>query len=93
MRGKLLGGLSAREADRFRAGHPDFRCTRLTVDLFKPPVRAPVWTTTRLARDGNRIKVLEVTIHQDDGPAGQGLAVLLRQGEQPSPTAASANTA
>jgi hypothetical protein len=83
MRGKLLGGLTAREVDRFRAGDPELRCTRLTIDLFRAPVMAPVRTAARVVRDGKRIKVLEVTIHQEDGPVGQGLAVLLRRGEQP----------
>lgn len=83
LRGKLLGGLTAREVERFRAGEPGFGCTRLTIDLFKPPAMAPVWTVTRLVRDGKRIKLLEITIEQEDGPVGRGLAVLLRRGEQP----------
>lgn len=83
MRGKLLGGLTAREVERYRRDHPGLRCTRLTIDLFRPPVMAPVRTSVRAVRDGNRITVLEVGIHQEDGPVGQGLAVLLRNGDQP----------
>lgn len=84
LHGRLLGGLTARETERTRADDPDLACGRLTIDMFRSAPMAPVRVGSRTIRSGRRIVVLEVTIEQDDGPIGQGRAVLLRRSEQPA---------
>lgn len=86
LHGRLIGGLTARAAEQARADAPEMVCSRLTIDLFRSVPLAPVRVETRPVRAGRRIAVLEVTIEQDDGPVGQGRAVLLRRSEQPSGT-------
>lgn len=86
LHGRLIGGLTARAAEQARAADPDLACSRLTVDLFRSVPLAPVRVTTRAVRQGRRITVLDVSVEQDDGPVGQGRAVLLRRSEQPSGT-------
>lgn len=84
MRGRLLGALAAREVDALAQIHPDFRCTRLTMEMFRGPKMAPVRVAPpQVIRDGNRIRVVEVTVLQGDDAVGQAKAVLLRSGEQP----------
>lgn len=83
LRGRLLGGLVGRDVELFRTDHSGFRCARLTIDMFRPPLIRPLRTETSIVRDGNRIKVLETTILQEDGPIGQGKSVLLLEAEQP----------
>jgi hypothetical protein len=86
LHGRLIGGGTARAAERARAADPDLACSRLTVDLFRSVPLAPVRVTTRPVRQGRRITVLDVSVEQDDGLVGQGRAVLLRRSEQPSGT-------
>jgi acyl-CoA thioesterase superfamily protein/acyl-Coa thioesterase superfamily protein len=86
LHGRLIGGLTARAAEQARAADPELACCRLTVDLFRSVPLAPLRVETRTVRAGRRIRVLDVTIEQDDGLVGQGRAVLLRRSEQPSGT-------
>lgn len=79
LHGRLIGGLTARATEAARAGEPDLACGRLTIDMFRSARVAPVHVGTRTVRAGRRIVVLEVTVEQDDGPIGQGRAVLLRR--------------
>lgn len=83
LHGRLIGGLTARATEQARAGDPDLACGRLTIDMFRSAPVAPIRVDSRTIRSGRRIVVLEVTIEQDDGPIGQGRAVLLRRSEQP----------
>jgi len=83
LHGRLIGGLTARATEQAREGDPDLACGRLTIDMFRSAPVAPVRVGSRTIRSGRRIVVLEVTIEQDDGPIGQGRAVLLRRSEQP----------
>jgi hypothetical protein len=83
LHGRLIGGLTARAVELARAGDPDMFCSRLTIDMFRSAPLAPVRATARSIRSGRRIAVLEVTVENDDGPVGQGKAVLLRRSEQP----------
>lgn len=79
LHGRLIGGLTARAAERARADDRDLACGRLTIDMFRSARLAPVHVDARTIRTGRRIVVLEVTVEQDDGPIGQGRAVLLRR--------------
>lgn len=83
LHGRLIGGLTARAAERARAQDPDLACSRLTVDLFRSVPLAPVRAVTRPVRSGRRIVVLDVTVEQEGAPVGQGRAVLLRRSQQP----------
>jgi hypothetical protein len=84
LHGRLIGGLAARAVEARHAADPDLLCTRLTIDMFRSASLAPVRVTAHPARSGRRIAVLDVTVEQDDGPIGQGRAVLLRRSEQPA---------
>ncbi len=86
LHGRLIGGLTARAAERARAEVPELACGRLTVDLFRSVPLAPVSVTTRAVRTGRRIVVLDVSVEQDGALVGQGRAVLLRRSEQPEGT-------
>lgn len=62
---------------------------RFTLELFKAARRVPTSTSTELLRDGRRIRVVQVRIHQhasDDATAtlvAQGNVVFLKQGTNP----------
>ncbi len=83
LHGRLLGGLTAREVEAFRADDPALACARLTIDLFRTARLTPLQVETRVARRGGRIAVLDVIIEQNGEAVGQGRAVLLRRSEQP----------
>ncbi|MBN9493353.1 thioesterase family protein, partial [bacterium] len=80
LHGRVVAGLLAFEIDR-RHGDPAFLPTRLTVDLYRMPRFAPVTVETRIARDGNRIRVVDADFLSDDVSIGRASCVLLRQGE------------
>src|SRR5262245_31763002 len=58
MHGRLLSGLMSRQFQR-DYGDPAFQFTRLTVDLFRQAMMAPVEVQAKLVRDGNRIRVVD----------------------------------
>src|SRR3954468_6699389 len=59
MHGRVVVGLLAFAIEE-RHGSDDFVPARLTVDMFRlPNINTPVEVTTRLVRDGMRIKVVE----------------------------------
>jgi Thioesterase-like superfamily len=83
LHGRLLGGLTAREVEAFRADDPALACARLTIDLFRTVRMSPLQVEARLSRRGARIAVLDVTIEQNGPSVGHGRAILLRRGDQP----------
>jgi hypothetical protein len=86
LHGRLIGGLTARAVEHAHADDQDLICSRLTIDMFRSAPLAPVRVAVRPIRTGRRIAVLEVTVENDDGPVGQGKAVLLRRSQQPEGT-------
>ena len=58
LHGRVITGLLAFAIEQ-RHGADDFVPARLTVDMFRLPTLAPIEVTTKLIRDGQRIKVLE----------------------------------
>jgi hypothetical protein len=58
LHGRVIIGLLAFVIEQ-RHGADDFVPARLTVDMFRLPNLAPIEVTTRLVRDGLRIKVVE----------------------------------
>ena len=64
-------------------GGPEFHPARLTVDLFAPVRTEPLIPVTEEIRSGNRIRVADVTLLQEDKPVARATLVQLRRGEQP----------
>lgn len=80
--GHLLGGLVGWAIER-DTGDPDLQPARLTVDLLRPTLLAPLRVTTSVVREGRRIKVVEAELHQDAGVVVRASALFLRRGEHP----------
>jgi hypothetical protein len=82
LHGRLLAGLAARAVEG--AGHdPELRLARLTVDMFRSPPMAPLHVTTRVVRDGRRVRVVDVSIRSADIEVARASALLLRAGPHP----------
>jgi hypothetical protein len=67
-------------------GEPDLQPARLTVDLYRMPDLAPVTVTTRVVRQGGRIKVVEAELFSGDTSSARASCQLLRRTEQPQAT-------
>src|SRR5437773_11556965 len=61
LHGRVVAGLLGQEIER-RHGGPDYMPARLTVDMYRLPDLSRVDVTTRLLRDGRRIKVVEAEV-------------------------------
>jgi hypothetical protein len=82
LHGRLLAGLAARAVEG--AGHdPALRVVRLTVDMFRPPPMSALHATTRVARDGRRVRVVDVSIRSVDVEVARARALMLRTGAHP----------
>ncbi len=64
-------------------GAEGFHPARLTVDLFAPVRMERLVPVTTEIRSGNRIRVADVTLLQNDTPVARATLVQLRRGEQP----------
>jgi hypothetical protein len=64
-----------------RHGAADFMPARLTVDMYRLPGFAPVEVTTRLVRDGNRIKVIDAEFISDGVSMARATCQLLKRTE------------
>src|SRR5258706_12696955 len=62
LHGRVIIGLLAFAIEQ-RHGVDDFVPARLTVDMFRLPTLAPIEVTTKLIRDGLRIKVVEADFY------------------------------
>ncbi len=82
LHGRVVAGLLAFEIDRVH-GDPEFHPARLTVDLYHMPPFAPVEVQTRVARNGNRIRVIDADFLADGVSIGRASCLLLRRGENP----------
>ncbi|MFC9995051.1 thioesterase family protein [Nocardia sp. NPDC127526] len=80
--GPALCGLMARQLELEHATE-GFVPVRLTVDMFSAARFRRTATPTLRVRDGNRIRVADVTVVQDGTVAARASAVLLRPAEQP----------
>ncbi|GED99255.1 acyl-CoA thioesterase domain-containing protein [Gordonia crocea] len=63
LNGPAVCALSARAAER-AADAEGFRPARFTIDLFRAAMQDPTTTTATLLRDGGRVRVVEVDVHQ-----------------------------
>lgn len=82
LHGRVVAGLLAHEIEA-RWGDPAFRCARLTVDLYRMPPFAPAETSTRLVRDGNRIRVVDAEFTSGGSPVARASAVFLKMAANP----------
>lgn len=82
MHGRLLGGLAARELERL-FGDPEWRVTRLTVDLFRPAPMEAVQIATTPVREGRKVKVIDAMITCAGHQVGRVTAVFLIAGQEP----------
>jgi hypothetical protein len=85
LHGRLLAGLAARAVER-EATPSGFRLTRLTVDLFRAAPMEPLRLATTVARDGGRVRAVDVTIESGEIEVARGRALLLREGTSPEAT-------
>jgi hypothetical protein len=85
LHGRLLAGLAARHIERDHAGTAgaQMRVARLTVDMFRAVPLAPVVVHATLARDGRRVRAVDVVVEREGRTALRASALLLAAGEPP----------
>lgn len=64
-------------------GEPDLQPARLTADLYRLPDLSPITVSTRLVREGGRIKVVEAELFSGGVSSARASCQLLRRGQQP----------
>ena len=81
LHGRVVVGLLAHVIEQ-RHGSDDFVPARLTVDMFRlPNTTTPIEVTTRLVRDGKRIKVVEAEFFSGGTSMARASCQLLRKTE------------
>jgi hypothetical protein len=85
LHGRVIIGLLGHEIERLH-GDPDFVPARLTVDMYRLPDLSPVAVTTRVVREGRRIKVVDAEFVSGGVSAGRATCQLLRRTERPDGT-------
>jgi len=81
LHGRLLAGLAARASERETPSQ--YRLVRLTLDMFRFPPMKPFQVVSSLARDGRRVRAVDVSISCDGSVVARGSAVALRTGPHP----------
>lgn len=82
LHGRVIIGLLGGEIERLYGG-PEYLPARLTVDMYRLPDLSPVEVTTRVVRDGYRIKVIDAEFISGGVSAGRATCQLLRRTEAP----------
>jgi hypothetical protein len=82
LHGRVVAGLLGQEIER-RHGSPDYLPARLTVDMYRLPDLSPVEVTTRLVRDGKRIKVVDAEFFSNGISMGRATCQLLLRTQNP----------
>lgn len=82
LHGRLLAGLAAREVERDLGGD-DLQPARLTVDMFRSPPMTPITVRSERARDGNRVRAVDVVLSSGGVDVARASCLLLRRTEQP----------
>lgn len=82
LNGPALVGLAARALEQ-QFGLAEFMPARLTVDLFKAARGVPTTTTTRLVRDGRRVRNSECELVQDGVTVVRATMVQYRKSSAP----------
>jgi hypothetical protein len=83
LHGRVIAGLLGAEIERLH-GSADFMPARLTVDMYRLPDLSPVAVTTRVVREGNRVKVIDAEFVSGGVSAGRATCQLLKRTENPS---------
>jgi hypothetical protein len=85
LHGRVIAGLLAHEIEQ--ALHdPAFLPARLTVDMYRLPDLSPVTTTTRIVRDGGRLKVIDAEFFSAGVSMARATCQMLRRTENPAGT-------
>ena len=82
LHGRVIVGLLGAQIEAAHGG-PDYMPARLTVDMYRLPSLAPVTVSTRLVRDGWRIKVAEAEFFSDGVSMARASCQLLRRTQAP----------
>ena len=82
LNGPAVVGLAARTLE-IEYGSAEFMPTRLTVDLFKAARGVPTTLTTRLVRDGRRVRNAECDVVQDGVTVAHAILVSYRRSSSP----------
>ncbi|HEX5144079.1 MAG TPA: acyl-CoA thioesterase domain-containing protein [Mycobacterium sp.] len=82
LNGPAVVGLAARALE-LQYGSAEFMPARLTVDLFKAARGVPTTLTTRLVRDGRRVRNAECDVVQNGDTVARAIAVWYRRSSPP----------
>jgi hypothetical protein len=82
MHGRVVVGLLGAVIEAEHGG-PAFTPARLTVDMYRLPDLSPVEVTTRLVREGRRIKVVDAEFFSQGKSMARATCQLLRRAENP----------
>jgi hypothetical protein len=85
LHGRVIVGLLAFGIEQEHGG-PEFQPARLTVDMYRLPDLSPITVTTRLVRDGYRIKVVDAEFVSGGVSMARATCQLLRRTENPPGT-------
>ena len=78
LHGRVIVGLLGHVIEA-RHGDPEFQPARLTVDMYRLPDMSPVEVTTRVVREGARIKVVDAEFVSGGTSMGRETCQLLRR--------------
>ncbi|HEY2480567.1 MAG TPA: acyl-CoA thioesterase domain-containing protein [Caulobacteraceae bacterium] len=79
---RVVAGLLATEIERLHGG-PEFMPARLTLDLWRLPDLSPAEVTTKVVRDGGRLKVIDAEYLSGGVSMGRATCQLLRRTANP----------
>ena len=85
LHGRLLAGLAARAVEH-DFPDPAYRISRLTLDMFRFPPMQPFRVATRAARDGRRVRAVDVSITCAEVEVARASVLMLRTGAHPNVT-------
>ena len=82
LHGRVIVGLLAFAIEQEHGG-PEFTPARLTVDMYKLPDLSSIVVTTKVVREGYRIKVIDAEFVSGGVSMARATCQLLRRGESP----------
>jgi hypothetical protein len=82
LHGRVIAGLLGHVIEQ-RHGDPAFQPARLTVDMYKLPDLSPIEVTTKIVREGYRIKVVDAEFFSAGTSMARATCQLLRRTEDP----------
>ncbi|MFA7250032.1 MAG: acyl-CoA thioesterase domain-containing protein, partial [Dehalococcoidia bacterium] len=85
LRGPVISGLLMYQVEQ-RHFDPLLQVSRVTIDMFRLAPMVPVTVETRVARDGNRIRVVDATVVADGLDIARASVVMLRRTPPPEGT-------